>query len=166
MGAMTRRSIARAALLAALAIAPATVTAQGRGGAFAGLSGSWSGNGQVKFDGGQTEAVKCVAYYKDRDGGAGVGLAVRCSSASGGGIELRANLAAAGSAVTGTWEERKYNAGGNLTGQSEGNRISLVIDGGGLSGTMTVTTNGGKQALAFVSQGSVLQGVNIALSRD
>ena len=166
MHVMAPRSMMRAAWLIALFALPQAAIAQSAGSAFTGLSGSWSGNGRVKFDGGQSEAVKCVAYYKDRDGGAGVGLAVRCSSASGGGIELRANLAATGTAVTGTWEERKYNAAGNLTGQSDGRRISLTIDGGGLSGTMTVTTNGRKQALAFVSQGSALQGVDIDLSRD
>ena len=169
MRAISRSALISMGMAAGLLLAPHFGVAQGRG-AFVGLAGSWTGNGRVEFEGDKSENVKCIAYYKDRDGGAGVGFALRCSSATGGGIEIRANLAAAGTVLTGTWEERKYNTAGELkgtaTGTPTGSALKFEVDGGGLSGTMTLTTSGAKQQVAFVSQGWALRGVNIALSKD
>jgi hypothetical protein len=132
---------------------------------FADLGGSWSGSGQVRLEGGRTEGLSCKAYYLPKSGGSGLGLAVRCASASNK-IEMRANLVSTGNQVSGNWEERSYNASGSVAGVAAGNNLRLTISGGGLSGSMSVTTNGRSQAIAVRTDGSALKGVNISLRRD
>jgi hypothetical protein len=72
---------------------------------FQSLSGSWAGAGQVRFSSGNTEALRCRAYYTPKDSGTSVGLSIRCASQSNK-IELRANLNYQSGKVTGSWEER------------------------------------------------------------
>ena len=134
-------------------------------GPFAHLPGTWSGSGQIRLDGGKTEALKCKAYYTDKDKGAGLGMALRCASASSA-IDLRANLVASGGTVTGNWEERQFNASGNVSGQLSGQRLNLRIDGGGFTGSMAVTTSGGSQTVAITTEGVTFKGATIALNRD
>jgi hypothetical protein len=98
-------------------------------------------------------------------GGAELGLALRCASASNK-IELRANLTSSGNRVSGSWEERAFNATGSVSGHASGNRLNLSIDGGGFSGSMAVTTTGKSQVIAESTQGIALRGVNVNLQRD
>lgn len=152
---------------AAVAVFSITVAASGSAGAtspFTGLSGSWSGGGQIRLENGRSEAIRCSAHYAPR-GGAAVGLALRCASASNR-IELRASLASRGDRVSGNWEERSYNASGNVSGVAAGNSLRLSISGGALSGFMVVTTNGGSQSISVRTDTTALRGVNISLRRN
>jgi hypothetical protein len=54
----------------------------------------------------------------------------------------------------------------NRVGTHLGNRIRLSINGGGISGSMAVTTNGRSQAVSVLTDGTAVKGVNISLSRD
>jgi hypothetical protein len=132
---------------------------------FADLEGSWSGSGRIRLDDGKTEGLKCKAYYLPKDGGAELGLALRCASASNK-IELRATLAASGNRVSGSWEERTFNASGSVTGHATDSRINLSIAGGGFRGSMAVTTTGKSQVISVSTQGIALRGVNVNLRRD
>jgi hypothetical protein len=134
-------------------------------GPFESLNGSWSGAGSIKLDDGRTEGLKCRAYYSQRSGGASIGLALRCASASNK-IDLRATLNSTGSRIAGNWEERTFNVNGSASGQAAGNAIKLAIDAGVLSGSMNVTTNGKSQTISVRTDGTGLKGVNINLSRD
>jgi hypothetical protein len=129
------------------------------------LEGTWSGSGRIRLDDGKTEGLKCKAYYLPKDGGTELGLALRCASASNK-IELRANLAASGNRVSGSWEERTFNASGNVTGHASDNRINLSINGGGFNGSMAVTTTGKSQVISVSTNGIALRGVNVNLRRD
>ncbi len=131
---------------------------------FSNLNGTWSGSGQVQLTNGSTETLKCRAYYTTRESGNAVGLAIRCASPSNK-IELRANLSFRGGRISGTWEERTYNAAGEVTGQVSGNRFSLAIVGGGFQGSMSVSTSGSNQTVSITTQGIGLKGVNISLSK-
>lgn len=131
---------------------------------FAALSGAWSGAGQVRFTSGGTEALKCNAYYTPKDTGQSLGLAIRCASASSR-IELRANLVYQGGKVTGSWEERTYNAAGDVTGEASSNKISVAIKGGGFTGSMSVGVSGGRQSVTIMTQGIGMTSVDISLSR-
>ncbi len=132
---------------------------------FSRLSGTWSGSGHVRLDSGRSESIRCSANYVARSGGAGVGLGLRCASASNR-IDLRASLTSVGNRVSGTWEERSYNASGRVSGLATGNTLRLSIDGGGLSGFMVVTTTGGSQSISVRTDGSGLRGVSIRLRRN
>lgn len=134
-------------------------------GPFAPLAGSWSGAGQIRLADGKTEALKCKAYYTDKDKGVQLNLALRCASASSK-VDLRAALTSKAGQVSGNWEERQFNAAGDVTGQVTANKINLAISGGGLSGTMAVATTGASQTVSITTEGVAFKGVNIALSRD
>ena len=64
-------------------------------------------------------------------------MAIRCQSESSN-VEIRSKLSQSGGRITGTWEERTYNAQGNASGQASNGKISLAISGG-VTGTMLVS---------------------------
>lgn len=132
-------------------------------GPFTALIGTWSGGGQVRLAGGQSETIRCRAYYNPKSGSA-VNLAVRCASASHK-IDMRANLTSSGNSVTGTWEERSFNAAGNVSGNGTPNRLNLAIDGGGLTGSLSITTSGGSQSIRISTQGAGFSGLTMRLSK-
>jgi hypothetical protein len=132
--------------------------------AFAGLGGSWSGSGHIKLENGQREAIRCSANYVPRSGGNAMGLSLRCASASGR-VELRANLEARGTRVSGTWEERSYGVSGDVSGIADGGNLRLRF-GGSLSGAMLVTTSGNSQSISVRTDTTALQGVNVSLRRN
>jgi hypothetical protein len=161
---MIRRTFFAAGLVAVITSPIATASSEAAG-AFANFTGSWSGSGQMRLEGGRTEALRCKAYYNDKSGGTSLGISLRCAS-SGARVELRANLTANGNRVSGDWEERQFNVGGRASGSASGNNISLAINGGGLTGSMSVTTNGSRQSVSITTENVALKGIQIGLSRD
>ena len=130
---------------------------------FVGLNGTWSGAGQFRLENGKMETIRCSANYVPR--ASGLGLSLRCASASNR-VELRANLTSKGDHVSGTWEERSYNASGRVSGIATGDTIRLNIEGGGLAGTMLVRTTGGSQSISVRTDTTALKGVTINLRRN
>lgn len=149
------------AMFGALVTAPAPARAEGPVPA---LVGAWSGNGKIRLEGGKTESIKCRAYYTSKAGGSGLSLAIRCASSSSSKIEMRASLDFAGSKASGNWEERTYNATGDVAGSASDGKLQLAISGG-VSGSMQVTYGGASHSVSITTNGSALQGVNINLSR-
>jgi hypothetical protein len=80
---------------------------------------------------GQSQALKCSAYYIPKDGGAQVGVVLRCAGVSNK-VELRANLISNGNRLSGSWEEGTLNAWGSVRGQASPTQIKLAINGGGV----------------------------------
>jgi len=160
-----QRALCRTAPIAMALLAALLPSAAAADSLFALLNGSWVGAGQIRLESGSTENLKCRAFYTAKDDGAGLGLAIRCASTSNK-IELRANLIYAGGKVSGNWEERQFNAGGSLSGQASSSRASLAIEGGGVSGSLTVSLNGAIQSVLIQTTGIGLKAVNISLSRS
>lgn len=154
----------RAALLCAVAIVP-PVAAQRADTPFATLTGTWAGAGQVRIEGGKTERITCKAYYTPKEGGAAVGIALRCASTSYT-INLRSALTSNGGRVTGTWEEQTFNATGEVTGRANPGSLSVAINGGGLTGTMSVSFGSATQQVSINTSGTALRGVSISLSKS
>lgn len=157
---LARRPMAAAALGALALVASAGGSAADP---LSGLSGSWSGAGQFRLENGRSESLRCSANYSPKR--EALGLSLRCASPSNR-IELRASLVSRGSRITGTWEERSYNVSGSVSGVSAGNSLRLGINGGGLSGSMVVTTIGGSQSISVRTDGAALRGINISLRRN
>jgi hypothetical protein len=154
------RTLGRALFLVGLIAGPATAMAVGT--PFDALIGAWSGGGQVRYQDGQSEPVRCTAYYtgdKQR-----LRLAIRCKS-SGTEVEVRGQLTARGQTLVGTWEERTFNASGEASGRIVDNRISLSIGGGGFSGTMSVSVAGGRQVVAISTEGVPMRNVSVTLTK-
>jgi hypothetical protein len=149
------------ALAAALLLAPVIPVEAGPS-PFDTLLGSWRGSGQIELDKGRKERLKCNAYYTG--GGSQLGMAIRCQSESSN-VEIRSKLSETGGRITGTWEERTFNASGNASGQVTGGRISLSVSGG-VTGTMLVSYTSSRQSVAITTQGIALKSVNIDLTRS
>jgi hypothetical protein len=147
----------------AIVLAMATGPARAEG-PFAGLTGTWRGAAEIRLQSGSSETLKCFAYYTPKPTGAELGLAIRCASASNK-IELRAQLTAEAGKIRGRWEERTYNATGDVSGHAQEGRLNLLIDGGAFKGSMAVHTTGASQNVSIKTEGIALQGVNINLSR-
>jgi hypothetical protein len=126
------------------------------------LMGSWSGSGQIRYDDGQSERVRCSAYYTG--GNERLRLAIRCRSDSTE-VEIRGLLTRQGEKLAGTWEERTFNASGEASGLVAGDKMSLSIAGGGFSGSMTVEYAGSRQVVAISTQGIRMRSVNVTLAK-
>ena len=145
----------------ALLLAP-LAGAEAGGTPFDTLIGSWRGSGQIELDQGRKERLKCNAYYTG--GGSQLRMAILCQSESSN-VQIRSALSESGGRITGTWEERTFNAEGNASGQVTGGKISLAI-AGGVSGTMIVTYTSSRQSVAISTQGVALKSVSIDLTRS
>lgn len=124
------------------------------------LLGSWGGSGSYKLQDGTSEKLKCDAYYTGS--GSQLGIAVRCTGKTNK-IEMRSKLTSNGGALSGSWEERTYNANGNVTGKLTDQNLKLQI-AGGVAGSMTVTFEKTKQDVAIATEGP-LKSVTVSLSR-
>ncbi len=152
-------------LLTALVLTMALVSSSSSwaaAGPFDTLLGSWRGSGQILLSDGRTERLKCNAYYTG--GGSRLGMAIRCQSESSN-VEIRSKLSQTGGRITGTWEERTFNAVGTASGKATGDKISLQISGG-VTGTMEVSFSRSRQSVAISTQGIALRSVKIDLTRS
>jgi hypothetical protein len=155
---MSHRSSLLAAAAAVIVLSAAPATAQSP---FATLAGSWSGSGQIKLVDGKTETIRCRATYSNK--GTGLGISLRCAS-SANKIEMYATLDSQGSDVTGRWEERTFNATGDINGQATASKLNLAISGG-VNGSMLVLVNSTGHSVSISTDNPTLKGVNINLSR-
>ncbi len=148
--------------LAAFTLTPSEVSNAQAKNPFDSLLGTWTGSGKLVLQGGQWENIKCNAYYTG--GGSELRLAVRCASASYK-VEIRSKLTRVGDKISGTWEERTYNAAGSVSGRTLGDRLRFSISNGGFSGSMSVSYGGPKQSVSISTTGINLKSVDMTLSR-
>jgi hypothetical protein len=158
------KSMFRMAAVAALAAGWANAPAMAQSGPFAALNGTWNGTGTISLSKGTEERLRCRASYAASQGGARLGQNLRCASDSYN-FDLRAEVNAAGSSISGTWSEQTRNVGGNITGEVKGNRIQVLVDSAGFSATLTLVTQGDKQTVTIRSKGQDLTGAVINLVR-
>jgi hypothetical protein len=120
------------------------------------FSGYWSGTGTVTWTNGSTEQLKCVATY--RPGADQVRQNLRCAS-QGYSISASVDLKFAGSAVTGTWEEKTYSANGAITGTvNDKGFVLAIVD-------MTVDHTTCKQAIDIDPKGMDVAKIKIGLGK-
>ena len=129
------------------------------------MSGFWSGPGRIEFDAAQSEALRCKAYYTTKEPSDHLSMAIHCAGASYK-IELRAQLTAQGNKLSGSWEERSFNASGTARGHIDDKTVSLVVDGGGFHATMLVVHDSAKQSVSITTQGIGLKKVDVSLNRE
>lgn len=126
------------------------------------LIGSWGGSGILKLRDGTKERIRCNAYYTG--GGSQLGLAIRCISKTQK-VEVRSKLSYSGGRLTGSWEERTYNAGGKITGTAKPGQLKFSIQGS-LAGTMKVSFNKTQQEVSITTNGIALKSVKVKLARQ
>ncbi len=147
--------------LAAPVILTALATPSAAEPTFEPLLGSWGGSGTYKLVDGTSEKLKCDAYYTGS--GSQLGIAVRCQGQTNK-IEMRSKLSANGSSLSGNWEERTYNAGGNVTGKLTDTKLTLSFTGG-VAGSISIAYDRTKQNVAIATEGTNLKSVTVSLSR-
>lgn len=133
------------------------------GSLFDSLMGSWSGQGTIRYDDGQSEGIRCTAYYTG--GGDKLRLAIRCRSATTE-VEIRGQLTAEGERLTGTWEERTFNASGDASGRVSGEKLNLSVTGGGFKGAMSVSYASTRQVVTISTEGIRMRSVNVTLGKS
>lgn len=126
------------------------------------LTGTWSGRGQVAFEGGSREDLTCRAFYSNS--GSALSIAIRCASTSYK-TEIRSKLQLSGNSLSGEWEERNFNAAGSASGSLSGNTILLRIRGA-IDGSMTINQVGGRQTVTISTNQGGLSSVRIGLSKS
>ena len=149
--------LAAALLMVSAPLSPASA------GMLDGLDGSWAGGGNVTFDGGSKEKLRCNGYYKS--GGDDLTMAIKCASAGGAKIELRGTMKNSGGKVSGAWEERTYNAGGTIAGSAGAGSLKVGISGT-INGNRSVQFSQSSQTVAISTTGSTLRNVNISFNRN
>jgi len=156
------RTIKAAGIGAALLVSVAASHAQS--GPFAGLGGSWTGNGTVELSDGTTERIRCKADYKVNDTGLGLKQTLRCASDSYK-FDLTSDVTSQGERISGNWSEASRNVFGNLQGTAGGGRIEVFVEAAGFAASLLVNTNGKKQTVQISSKGEI-RGVNITMVKS
>ncbi len=153
-----------AALAAGLIGAAQTVRAAEQG-PFAGLSGSWSGEGSVTMSNGSHERIRCRATYSMTPADRSLNQGLRCASDSYV-FDVKSNvIAAANGALSGTWSEATRQVTGDLTGSAAPGHIQTSVETLGFSANLTITTHGARQSVTLQPQGTDVQAVNIEMRR-
>jgi hypothetical protein len=126
------------------------------------LAGTWHGGGTMSFESGQTESISCNGYYK----GAGrLNVVIRCKGTSSN-FELRSKLRSDGDKVSGSWEERTYNATGNASGTTAAGKLNLQFSGS-LAGSLEMSFSPSSQSVSVSvdTKGAGITGVRVSLNR-
>ena len=143
--------------LGLLALAPALAADS----PFGGLTGSWGGNGVIKYTDGSTERMRCNARYSGA--AADLSMSINCSSSSRS-INVSGHLHSNGGRVSGDWAESNLGLSGSASGRVAPGRLSLGL-GGSVAGSMLVSYSGSHQDISISVQGAALQSVTMSMGK-
>jgi hypothetical protein len=126
------------------------------------LAGSWSGNGTMSFESGNTESIRCNGYYR---GAGNLSVVIRCKGISSN-FELRSKLESNGDKVSGSWEERTYNAAGEVSGTTSSGKLNVQFSGS-LAGSLEMSFSPSSQSVSVSvdTKGAGIKGVQVSLNR-
>lgn len=125
------------------------------------LLGSWGGGGIMKLTDGSSERIRCNGYYTG--GGTQLGMVIRCTSSSNK-VEMRSKLSLNSNRISGSWEERTFNAEGQLSGKISGQKMNMSISGA-VVGTMNVKFSKRQQIVTIRTNNIEMKSLNITLKR-
>lgn len=128
------------------------------------IAGSWSGAGTVSLMGGGAERLRCRADYSPSDA-AHLSLSLRCASDSFK-LEIASNITREGNRIGGAWREASFGASGALNGTINGEQINAVIDGGGMSGRLSMSVHGNMQSVTLTSESTFSGTASVVMRRE
>jgi hypothetical protein len=132
---------------------------------FAGLSGSWSGNGAITMTNGASERIRCRAVYSVSGTGKTVQQNLRCASDSYK-LDFISNVVFEGGGISGTWAEATHNVSGSISGHAASGDIHGRLDGPGFSAGVDLSTHGDRQMVTIRPQGSTdVSNVSVTLRK-
>lgn len=141
---MTSRPIPALALAFFLLPAPSAPAA----GPFTAMAGAWNGAGTITATSGDNERVRCRVTNDVNAAGDELRQELRCASDSYR-ITLTSTARVIDGFVQGRWSESTRNVAGTLSGRLTGQTISVRIEGGGFTASMSVTTRGNSQSVTL-----------------
>jgi hypothetical protein len=147
-----------------LVAASSPAYAQREGGPFAGLAGSWAGNGSVTLSNGSSERIRCRAGYEVAPSGNSLRQNLKCASDSYN-FDLNSEVVYQGGSISGTWRETTKRATGGVSGTASPGAIQARVDGPSFQANLALTTRGDRQNISIRSAGTELSGATISLSR-
>ena len=151
--------------LAVALIAVAThAQAQAVRGPFATFPGSWSGDGAISLASGAVERLHCTAEYRVDDGGATLVQNLNCASDSYK-FELKNQIQANGSDVTGQWIEVTRHAEGDIIGRVSSGHVEGTVSGPGFTATFSLQARANRQQILIRTQGGDIAQISAALTR-
>jgi hypothetical protein len=133
-------------------------------GPFAPFAGSWRGSGRVESSDGRSEPINCRARYDITEGGTRLAQSLVCASDSYR-FDIQCSVAAEGDNVTGNWQETTRNVSGPLRGQIGDGDFEGSVDGPGFTATISLRSNGHRQAVAIRPQAQSISAVIVTLRR-
>ena len=151
----------RLTFAAAAFFVTSTAIAHAQGGPFAGMAGSWHGGGTVTLDDGSKERLRCRATYSVPGGS--MSMVLTCASDAYK-FDLRAEVVAQGSEVSGTWSETSRNVGGNLAGRGGGGNFQVLATAAGFNANISLRTTGNKQAITIRAD-NIFRGADLSMSK-
>jgi len=126
------------------------------------LAGSWRGDGTMSFESGKTESISCNGYYK---GAGNFSVVIRCKGTTSD-FELRSKLESNGEKVSGSWEERTYNAAGDASGTASAGKLNVQFSGS-LTGSLEMSFSSSSQSVSISvgTKGAGIKGLRVSLDR-
>ena len=126
------------------------------------LAGTWHGGGTMSFESGEAESISCNGYYK---GAGNLSVVIRCKGTSSN-FELRSKLESSGDKVSGSWEERTYNATGDVSGTASAGKLNVQFSGS-LTGSLEMSFSSSSQSVSVSvgTKGAGIKGVHVNLNR-
>lgn len=161
------RKLQGAAVAAALLLLASPASAQraaSEGGPFAGLSGSWQGNGTITLAGGNNERIRCRATYQVASDGNSLKQNLRCASDSYN-FDLTSTVVNQSGSLSGSWTESSRNLSGTVSGSASSGQVQARVSSPAFTADLSVSTRGNSQAVTISSQSSELRGVSINMKR-
>jgi hypothetical protein len=116
----------------------------------------------MSFESGETESISCNGYYK---GAGSLSAVIRCKGTSSN-FELRSKLQSNGDKVSGSWEERTYNATGDVSGTVSTGKLEIQFSGS-LTGSLEMSFSSSSQSVSVsvATKGAGIKGVLVSLNR-
>jgi len=126
------------------------------------LVGSWRGDGTMSFESGKSETISCNGYYRSVGN---LSVAIRCKGTSSD-FELRSKLNSDGDKISGSWEERTYNAAGDASGTASAGKLNVQFSGS-LTGSLEMSFSSSSQSVSVLvdTKGAGIKGVRVSLNR-
>ena len=135
-------------------------------GPFAGLSGTWVGQGTVLLTNGTKENIKCRASYSVPPSGGSLNQGLRCANDSYTFDVTSSVFAGEGGALTGTWSEKTNQVQGGVTGRVSPGRIESRVSAPGFNARLSVTTQGSRQSVSVEPQDTSIRKLSVELRRS
>jgi hypothetical protein len=131
------------------------------------LNGSWRGGGTVQPIGGAKERISCRVDYQAA--GSRISQKIACAGTDYK-FDADARVSCEGSSVSGTWTEKVANNTGSVSGDIQGKRLNIEVDGPNFKGRFAVHVDSRSKHSLTITQfdpgaGRHVPVATIALSR-